>query len=66
MVNGVGAASDCIHVDDYNIAAEDRVVMEAGESRKEACNGMMFTDPKAQLRLGCWNMRTMFALGKTA
>ena len=34
MVNGVGAASDCIPVDDY-IAAEDRVVMDAGESRKE-------------------------------
>ena len=46
MVNGVGAASDCIPVDDY-IAAEDRVVMDAGESRKEACSRMeMFTHPK--------------------
>ena len=66
VVNGVGAASDCIPVDDY-IAAEDRVVMDAGESRKEACSRMkMFTHPKVQLRLGCWNVRTMFAIGKTA
>ena len=66
MVNGVGAASDCIPVEDY-ISADDRVVMDAGESRKEACNRMKtFTHPKVQLRLGCWNVRTMFAIGKTA
>ena len=64
-VNGVGAASDCIPVEDY-ISAEDRVVMDAGESRKEACSRIeMFTHPKVKLRLGCWNVRTMFATGKT-
>ena len=58
--------SDCIPVEDY-ISAEDRVVMDAGESRKEACSRMeMFAHPKVKLRLGCWNVRTMFATGKTA
>ena len=66
VVNGVGAASDCTPGDDY-ISAEGRVVMDAGESRKEACSRMkMFTHPKIKLRLGCWNVRTMFAIGKTA
>ena len=66
VVHGVGAASDCVPGDDY-ISAEDRVVMAAGESRKEVCSRMeMFTHPKVKLRLGCWNVRTMFATGKTA
>ena len=40
--------------------------MDSGESRKEACSRMkVFTHPEVQLRLGCWNMRTMFAIGKT-
>ena len=65
-VNRVGAASDCIPGDDY-ISAEDRIVMGVGESRKEAYNRMeMFTHPKVKSRIGCWNVRTMYAIGKTA
>ena len=62
----VGAASDCVPGDDY-ISAEDRVMMVAGESRKEAYSRMeMFTHPKVKLRMGCWNVRTLYATGKTA
>ena len=41
--------------------------MEVGESRKEAYNRMkMFTHPKQKLKIGCWNVRTMYSTGKTA
>ena len=64
--NGVGAASICIPDEDY-ISAEDRTMMEVGESRKEAYSGMkMFTHPREKLKIGCWNVRTMYSIGKTA
>ena len=66
FISAEDAASDLIPGEDY-ISAEDRGVMVAGQSRKEACSRMkMFTHPKVTLRLGCWNVRTMFATGKTA
>lgn len=62
----MSTASICVPGDDY-ISSEDRQMMVAGESRKEACNRKtMFTHPKMDLRIGCWNVRTMYSLGKTA
>lgn len=62
----MSAASDCIPGEDY-ISLEDRVVMEVGESRKEAYSRMkMFNHPKQKTTFGCWNVRTMHSIGKTA
>merc|ERR1711867_362251 len=53
--------------DDRYLLAGDRFMMGDGESREEAFNQkVMFTHPKAKLRVGCWNVRTMYAIGKTA
>ena len=42
-------------------------MMAAGVSLKEACNRKtMFTHPKKEVRIGCWNVRTMSSIGKTA
>ena len=39
----------------------------AGESRKETCMRMRaLTHPKKTVRVGCWNVRTMYRAGKTA
>ena len=39
----------------------------AGESRKETCMRMRaLTHPKKTVRVGCWNVRTMYSAGKTA
>lgn len=38
-----------------------------GESRKEAHRPKeSLTNPKSTLSIGCWNVRTMYATGKTA
>ena len=39
----------------------------AGESRKETCmQRRALTHPKKTVRVGCWNVRTMYSTGKTA
>ena len=63
---GVGTALGRIPGDSY-ITAGDGGMMDEGESRKEAFNRMeSFTHPKVRMRIGCWNVRTMHAIGKTA
>ena len=52
--------------DDF-ISQEDSDVTSGGQSRQEASTSMrILTHPKHQQRFGCWNVKTMYQLGKTA
>ena len=64
----MGAASVCVPGETYiGFSTEDSGMMEVGESRREAYNRMkMFTHPRQKLKIGCWNVRTMYSIGKTA
>ncbi|KAL9979214.1 hypothetical protein ACROYT_G016844 [Oculina patagonica] len=45
----------------------DSSMRNAGESRKETCMRIRaLTHPKKTVRVGCWNVRTMYSTGKTA
>lgn len=64
----MGITPGCVPDEDYIvISAEDNIRMEVGESRKEAYSRMqMLAHPKHKVRIGCWNVRTMYSVGKTA
>ena len=53
-------------VDNY-ITWDDGRMMDKGQTRKEA-RGLRgsLANPKIMRRIGCWNVRTMYSIGKTA
>ena len=66
-VNG-STATNC--APDENFIAEviseiHRSMMGTSQSRKEACSRKeSFAHPKQNLRIGCWNVRSMNSIGK--
>ena len=49
------------------LGAEDDTVTSAGQSLRDASTSMrLMVHPKTKVRIGCWNVRTMYQLGKTA
>ena len=53
-------------VDNY-ITWDDGRMMDKGQTRKEA-RGLRgsLANPTIMRRIGCWNVRTMYSIGKTA
>ena len=52
---------------DNFLSGEDDNVTSAGESPREAHTLRTFlSHPKKKVRFGCWNVKTLYQLGKTA
>ncbi|KAL9976159.1 hypothetical protein ACROYT_G013418 [Oculina patagonica] len=63
---GASSVACCLTGDD-SIILMDSSMRNAGKSRKETCMRIRaLTHPKKTVRVGCWNVRTMYSTGKTA
>ena len=63
---GVGTTT-CRTPDDAFISWVDGSMTTMGESRKGAHSpNNSLANPKTKVKMGCWNVRTMFSEGKTA
>ena len=57
----------CCLMGDNSIILMDSSLRNAGESRKETCMRIRaLTHPKKAVKVGCWNLRTMYSTAKTA
>lgn len=57
----------CCFAEDDFITVVDSSMRDAGESSKETCMlNRVWTHPKKTVRVGCWNVRSMYSTGKTA
>ena len=57
----------CRTPNDNYITWDDGSMTDMSQSRKEARMLMRsFANPKQKRRIGCWNVRTMYSIGKTA
>ena len=64
--NGCGTTI-CWTPDDAFITWIDGAMTTMSETRKGAHSpNKSFADPKTKIKIGCWNVRTMFSVGKTA
>ena len=68
-INGYNGCSTttCRTPDDVFISWIDEAMTSTGEIGKEAhIPNKSLADPKTKVKVGCWNVRTMFSVGKTA
>jgi len=61
----------CELPDDSFLSWNTGIMVDVGQSHKDPCNliklpGASLLTPKATLRLGCWNVRTLYKIGRTA
>ena len=62
-----GCTTTCRTPDDAFITWIDGAMTTMSETRKGAHSpNKSFADPKTKIKIGCWNVRTMFSVGKTA
>ena len=61
------STTTCLTPNDDFITWEDGLMTGAGVSRKEACSlRESLAAPKSIMKIGTWNVRTMYRIGKTA
>ena len=61
------STTTCRTPDDAFISWADGAMTIMGESRKGAHTpNTSLADPTSKVKVGCWNVRTMFSVGKTA
>ena len=68
-VNGSDSATSHVLIGgepDNFLSGEDDNVMTVGESPREAHTLRMFLSHPKKVRFGCWNVKTLYQLGKTA